>query len=84
MSSFPILGQDFKASSFSLSSVLLKVKGSTLRNHWGCLFAYPEFRLRKCVNHQISHFLCDAIGISLSIQLDMPSVVVLSGYISTG
>ena len=60
VSLFPILGQNFKASSFSLSSVLLRVKGSTLRNHWGCLFAYPEFRLSKQVNHQISHFLCDA------------------------
>ena len=69
----PILGQDFKASSFSFSSVLLTVKGSTLGDHWGYLFAHPELRLRMYVNHQTSHFLCYAIGISLSIQLDMPS-----------
>ena len=51
---FPFLGQDFKASSFSLSSILFKVKGSALRNHWSCLFPYPELRLRMYVNHQVS------------------------------
>ena len=51
----------------------LKVKGSTLGDHWGYLFAYPELRLRMYVNHQTSHFLCYAIGIGLSIQLDIQS-----------